>query len=160
MSGTRIATRYARRANPGHSLTATALLVRLQIALREDMAVLFEGGCESTVVRQFMDNMRRLALRLPTLQMERAPRSVLTAAEWSMSITQACQRQAAERGSQVGREWCGCLERQFAQTLTLGERWQAVEDYSRFFDEVDGFRTAPDGRPVWARYTPANACRR
>ncbi|MCC7054579.1 MAG: hypothetical protein IT355_15015 [Gemmatimonadaceae bacterium] len=146
--------------NPAQALSATALLVKVEVAMREDMAVLFEGGCEAPVVQQFMENMRRLALRLPTLQMERAPRSVLTAAEWPPTIAQACQREVAERGAQVGREWCPCLERQFTQVLTLGEQWNAVEDYSTFFDEVDGFRTGPDGRPVWARYTPANACRR
>lgn len=146
--------------NPQAMMTKGALLIRVQLAQREDMALLFEEGCESRLLKQFMENLRRLALRLPTLQQQAAPRAVLSAAEWPLSLAQACERHQQERGSRVGRDWCPCLEEQLGQRMTLGERWRSVEDYHTFFDEVEGFRLAPDGQPVWARYEPANACRR
>lgn len=139
--------------------TATGLLVRTQIGARDDMALLFADGCEAPDLKQFMENMRRLALQLPTLQAERAPRALPTEAELPMSIAAACERHEQERGGQVSRRWCPCLQEQFSAVLTRGEQWNAVDDYHRFFDEVAGFRRATDGQPVWARYTPANACR-
>jgi hypothetical protein len=111
-------------------------------------------------VKQFMENLRRLALRLPTLQAERAPGSLLSEAEWPMSLGDACRRHQTERGASVGRDWCPCLERELGKSMTLGDRWIVLEDYHRFWDEVEGLKMAPDGNPVWARYTPANACRK
>lgn len=121
---------------------------------------MFEDGCESPTVKQFMENMRRLALSLPALQQERAPQSLPRENDWPLALGDACRRHQTERMSAVGRDWCPCLERALSQSMTLGERWEAVDDYHRFFDEVEGIRLGPDGQPVWARYTPANACRR
>lgn len=151
-------------ASPAEALqrifSGSTLLLRVQLALREDMAVLFEGGCETPVVKQFMDNMRRLALGLPSLQQERAPQSLLRPDEWPLSLGDACMRHQTERLAQVGRDWCPCLERQLGKSMTLGDRWSAVEDYHRFYDEVEGLRQGADGQPVWSRYEPANVCRR
>jgi hypothetical protein len=144
---------------PGDAMSAGGLLVRVQIAMREDMALLFENGCESPDVTQFMENMRRMALRLPSLQAEKAPRALPALEGWPASVEQTCRQHETERGERPNRTWCPCLAREFGQRFTLGEQWQSLEDYHRFFDEVVGVRMAPDGRPVWERYTPANACR-
>ncbi|MCC6930531.1 MAG: hypothetical protein IT359_16205 [Gemmatimonadaceae bacterium] len=147
--------------NPGAAMGQMAILPRFAVAMREDMALLFEGGCESPQVMQHMENMRRMALRLPTLQAERARVALPALGEWPPSLAGKCEQHEQERGAtRPMRAWCTCLDQQFTTRWTLGERWQALEDYNRFFDEVAGFRTAADGKPVWARYEPANACRK
>lgn len=147
--------------NPGQALGELAILPRFAIAMREDMALLFASGCESRQLVQFMENMRRLALRLPTQQAERARAALPALGEWPPSLAGKCEQHEGERGAgRSMRTWCTCLDQQFATRWTLGERWRALEDYNRFFDEVAGFRTAADGKPVWARYEPANACRK
>ncbi|MBK6845965.1 MAG: hypothetical protein IPG88_27485 [Gemmatimonadetes bacterium] len=147
--------------NPGAALTEMAILPRFAVAMREDMALLFAGGCQSPQVTQHMENMRRLALRLPSLQAERARAALPALGDWPPSVAGRCEQHEAERGAERSmRTWCSCLDQQFTTRWTLGERWVALEDYNRFFDEVAGFRTAADGKPVWARYEPANACRK
>lgn len=145
--------------NPAQAAGQGMIVVRVQLALRDDMALLFEDGCESPRVVQLMENMRRMALGRPSLQAERAPSALPAIPDWPPSIDASCQRHEAERGGQVSPGWCPCLARQFGQEYTVGERWRALEDYHTFFDEVAGFRRADDGQPIWARYTPANACR-
>jgi hypothetical protein len=147
--------------NPGAALTELAILPRFAIAMREDMALLFAEGCESPQVTQHMENTRRLALRLPTLQAERARGALPALADWPPSVAGKCEQHEAERGAERSmRTWCGCLEQQFATRWTLGERWVALEDYHRFFDEVAGFRMGGDGKVVGGRYEPANGCRK
>lgn len=147
--------------NPGQALGQMAILPRFAVAMREDMALLFADGCESRQLVQFMDNMRRLALRLPTQQDARARAALPALSEWPPSVAGKCMQHERERGAtQPMRTWCTCLDQQFTTRWTLGEQWVALEDYNRFFDEVSGFRTAADGKPVWARYEPANACRK
>lgn len=146
--------------NPQAVLGEMAIVPRFMLAMREDMALLFADGCESPQVKQHMENMRRMALRLPTVQGERARASLPALPEWPSSLAGKCEQHERERGATRSMQtWCGCLDRQFATRWTLGERWRALDDYHRFFDEVAGFRPAPDGKPVWARYEPANACR-
>lgn len=146
--------------NIGAALSATALVAKVHARIREDLPLLFAGGCESPLLTQFMDNMRLLALRRPTLQAARAPRSIPTAAEWPLSVGAACRRGDDERRSSSPTGWCDCLDRAAAAQMTLGDRWLAMEDYQRFFDEVLGTRTGADGRPVPERQAILNACQR
>jgi hypothetical protein len=147
-------------ADPTRVLGDGAVLIAFQTSMREDMALLFADGCASPLVKQFMENLRRLALRQPTLQAELAPRSLPAIDGWLPRIGARCEQHERERGAELLRDWCPCLEREFGRQYTLGEQWRALEDYHRFFDEVAGFKLAADGRPVWARYTPADACRK
>jgi hypothetical protein len=147
--------------NPESAIGGAATLARFSVLMSEDIALLFADGCESRQVTQYMENMRRMALRLPTLQTERARAALPAIPDWTPSVAGKCEQHERERGAtQPMRTWCGCLDQQFTARWTLGERWTALEDYNRFFDEVAGFRTGADGRPVWARYEPANACRK
>jgi hypothetical protein len=133
-------------ATMGETMSATALLARVGFAMREDMATLFQHGCASQPVKQFMDNLRRLALGLPSGQAALVPLPAVREADRPMTIGAACRRSIESRGANVeqsvGREYCPCLERAAARTLTIGERWAVVEDYARFFDEVAAIRDA------------------
>jgi hypothetical protein len=150
--------------NPGGAISeqmgAIMLLARVLLALHDDMPLLFEGGCNNAVLTQLQENMRRMALGLPSLQAERTGQLLRDWRQQPQSLSQACQKYIQEGGFSVGREWCPCLERVFVQRTTVGERWGIYDDYTRFFRTVD---TPPGGGPndpAWRWYEPANACRR
>ncbi len=141
-------------------LQATGQLTRATVALRSDMDVLFGEGCEAAVLEQFMENMRRLALSAPTLQVEHIPQVLPDPLRPRGTLAGACGRYIDENGFIVDDDWCPCLEDVFRARTTAGERWGYVLDYRLFFRRVD---TLPDGGatdPDWAFYEPANACRR
>lgn len=135
-------------------------ITRASLALRSDMEELFSDGCEAPVLVQFMENMRRLGLSIPTLQAERIPQVLPDPSRPTNTLADACDQYIDENGFIAGNDWCPCLEDVFRVRLTVGERWEHVVDYRPFFRKVD---TAPDGGPDdpdWAFYEPANACRR
>jgi hypothetical protein len=150
--------------NPGAALTeqmgSVMLTARVLLALRDDMPLLFDEGCSNPVLTQLQENMRRMALGLPSLQAERAPQLLRDWKQLPQGLNQACQRYIKEGGFSVGRDWCPCLEGVFHNRTSVGERWRILDDYTRFFRTVD---TPPEGGPndpAWALYQPANACRR
>lgn len=142
----------------GEMIRTSFLMARMVGEIREDLGILFEQGCDSPVLEQFQENMRRLAYSLPTLQQERAPATLSAVGAMPLTLGAACQRYIEEGGYRVGREWCPCLERVFNARSTVGERWTFLDEYTQFFRLVD---TAPSGPndPGWAFYEPANVCR-
>ncbi|MEZ4415744.1 MAG: hypothetical protein R3E10_08310 [Gemmatimonadota bacterium] len=141
-------------------LEAVALLTRTSVALRQDMDVLFDGGCENPILDQVMENMRRLALFLPTLQAEHVPEALPDPARPTLTFGESCERYIDDGGFLVDRDWCPCLEEVLVPKTTIGERWGYIGDYIRFWRRV---HDVPDGGPDdpdWALYEPANACRR
>ncbi|MEZ4416347.1 MAG: hypothetical protein R3E10_11435 [Gemmatimonadota bacterium] len=142
----------------GEMIRTSLLMARMVLEIRQDLDVLFEQGCESPVLEQFQENMRRLAYSLPTLQQERVPATLPDLIAMPLTFGAGCQRYIEEGGFRVGREWCPCLERVFNVRTTVGERWTLLDDYTQFFRLVDTAPTGPND-PGWAFYEPANVCR-
>ncbi|MCA9739036.1 MAG: hypothetical protein KC645_15525, partial [Gemmatimonadetes bacterium] len=142
----------------GEMIRTSFLMARMVEEIRQDLGMLFEQGCDSPVLAQFQENMRRMAYSLPTLQQERAAATLPSVGAMPLTLGAACQRYIEEGGFRVGREWCPCLERVFNARSTVGERWTLLDEYTQFFRLVD---TAPSGPsdPGWAFYEPANVCR-
>ncbi len=129
-----------------------------QRGLREDFAILYQGGCRNPVLRQFEENLRRLAHRLPSLQAEQAPET-LPDPRHESDIAGKCATYIDEYGLEVGREWCPCLARVFGERMTIGQVWNELFDYRTFFRRIDTPPTGGPSDPGWRYYEPANECR-
>lgn len=139
-------------------LTGAQLLARVQLALRDDMPLLFNDGCMNPVLTQLQENMRRMALGLPTLQAERAPQLLRDWRAFPHTVTDGCQRDVREDGSDVGRNWCSCLEQVVNARTTVGERWKYLEDYKGFMRALYMQPTGGPNDPGWGLYQAASAC--
>ena len=145
--------------NGGAIFGAGALLTRFQAGLRNDIPRLFAAGCTSPMLNQFQENMRRIALGLPSLQAEKIPAAMRDWSDVPSTFREACERDLLETGGKTGRDWCPCLDRLYSSQMTAGERWPILEDYSSFFQLV---YTPPENGPAdpaWRIYEPANQCR-
>lgn len=141
-----------------HMLGGVSLLARVQLALRDDMPLLFEDGCMNPVLTQLQENMRRMALGLPTLQAERASQLVSGWRDQPLTVKDACERNVREDGSDVGRNWCTCLEQVVNTRTTVGQRWEYLAEYKRFMRSLYMQPTGGQNDPAWQLYEAAGAC--
>ncbi|MDX2057204.1 MAG: hypothetical protein SFV24_05330 [Gemmatimonadales bacterium] len=142
----------AAMASPAEAVRMGVELLQVKETLKGDMAELFRAGCQAPVLRQFLDNLRRLADEQPTLQAELVPAVLPQPDDPPTTIGEACFRYDRDQGRQASRKWCGCVDRLIGPKFAPATLQKELETYSAFWERL----TVPTG----PYYDPVRACRR
>jgi hypothetical protein len=146
----------------GPAMAAGLEVARIKMALRDDMKLLFAEPvqCASGVIKQFMENLRRLADGEPTLQAQRVPDTLPSPDDAPETIVDACNKFDRDNGHPRNTKFCSCLDRQLTPLYTAFELSKQLENYSALIERAS-YPPNGDFRAVPAReYAAAEACRR
>lgn len=145
--------------NPGAGATAALEVGRVKDALKADVEQLFREECTSGVIRQFMENLRRLGNGEPTLQAQRVPETLPRPDDAPTTVGEACMRYDRENGHPRNARWCGCLDRELTPRYRADDLARVLENYSRFIERVSYPPTGGGTRVPPPEYLAANVCR-